>query len=157
MPIIDALYNHPEHLPTIAQWIVDTWGHFFPDFPYEKMQQELQKHLQKNQVPQTLIALDHNKLIGTVSLIEEDGIPSELTPWLASLYVLPEYRNQGIGGELIHAIIERAERMGFAKIYLLTFEPSLTIWYQKYGWILRGQDKVGEHPVDVMEYSVKGP
>jgi len=38
--------------------------------------------------------------------------------WLEELYVLPEYRSQGIGAALMTAVLERARRLGIVAIDL---------------------------------------
>jgi len=38
--------------------------------------------------------------------------------WLDELYVEPEYRMQGVGTELLHAVMERAHRLGCAAMDL---------------------------------------
>ena len=47
-------------------------------------------------VPMTLIALLNGELAGSCRICEDDfdGARPNLTPWLATLFVLPEYRGK---------------------------------------------------------------
>jgi predicted N-acetyltransferase YhbS len=57
----------------------------------------------------------------------------ELTPWLASLYVAPEFRKQGVGAALVRAIETHARDVGCSVLHLYTVnsEP----FYARLGWI----------------------
>jgi len=45
-------------------------------------------------------------------------------PWLGSLVVSSEYQNIGIGSLLIQTTIDKAQRMGFEKLYLFAFDKT---------------------------------
>ena len=47
---------------------------------------------------------------------------SEVTPWLAGLYVAPEARTLGVGKRLVEAVEAEAGRLGFGRFYLFTFD-----------------------------------
>lgn len=50
---------------------------------------------------------------------------------IRTLAVLPERTGQGIGGELLRALIERARDLGLARLFCLTFE---TAFFQEHGF-----------------------
>lgn len=87
------------------------------------------------------------------SLRPNDGIRPELTPWLASLYVEPDFRGQGIAVKLIKDITQKAKSLGYHALYLLAFDEALPNWYEKQGWQKIGQDAVHFHPVTLMSLS----
>lgn len=81
----------------------------------------------------TFVAVEDGQAVGTASLDDEDLPPrSNLTPWLASVYVLPEFRVRGLGAKLIEAVESEARTRGFTKIYLHTTDR--TEFYKKRGW-----------------------
>jgi N-acetylglutamate synthase-like GNAT family acetyltransferase len=65
----------------------------------------------------------------------DDGIGRhDLFPWLASLCVTEPYRRRGIGKLLVTTTKLKAYKMGFKKLYLLTFDQITADWYASNGW-----------------------
>jgi GNAT superfamily N-acetyltransferase len=64
---------------------------------------------------------------------EEIDAKHDLTPWLASLYVAPPFRKQGVGGALVRAIEQHARKVGCGTLHLytVTAEP----FYAGLGWV----------------------
>jgi len=85
------------------------------------------------------------------SLRENDGIRLDLTPWLGSLVVDPQYQKQGIGKMLIDRIVEKATGLGFEKLYLFAFDLTIPQYYEKLGWSKIGMNEFKSHPVSVMQ------
>jgi len=56
-----------------------------------------------------------------------------LTPWLAMLFVAPEYRDEGIGAALIRVVLGRTQALGFSRLNLYT-SGDLPRYYEKLGW-----------------------
>ena len=144
--IVD-LKDYPQHIKLIANWIFNYWGKYYPNCSKEDVLQELQR---QTILPKTLIAIQGDLPIGTVSLYEEDGLNTSLTPWLGSLFVLPDYRHQGIGKHLIESAILEAKSMDYPNLYIITLEHSLTAWYAQMGWHFLKKDDLNGYPVDVM-------
>jgi predicted N-acetyltransferase YhbS len=87
---------------------------------------------QRNAVPLGLASFEGFEPTGTVSLLEQDlGRSSELTPWVAGLYVRPEFRKKGIGASLVNAVVAEAHGMGYGALYLYTEIPH---FYEKLKW-----------------------
>lgn len=70
---------------------------------------------------------------GFVSLIAANA-PSrpDLSPWLASLFVHPMFRKNGIGTALVEHCAEYATTLGLSKIHLYT--SSAVEFYRNLGW-----------------------
>lgn len=151
------LKDHPEHVPLVAKWMFETWGHYNPHASYEKTELKLRAHLNKDQLPITYIALDDEQPVGTGSLRITDGIRPDLMPWLASLFVLPEHRGNGIAQSLIDQIKEKAQQLEYSTLYLLAFDQNIPQWYEKLGWKMIGEDFLYDHPVKVMSIHVGQP
>lgn len=152
--IITYLKNAPEHVPLLAQWMYDTWGHYNPTASLNKAMQKLNEHLNEDALPLAYIAIENGSPIGMVCLRTNDGIRSDLSPWLGSLFVKPSHRKKGVGEELIKTVVNKAKSMGYQNLYLLAFDPTLPNWYQKLGWKLIGNDSLFGHPVTVMELAL---
>ncbi len=151
---ITYLKDHPEHVPLLAEWAFKAWGHFNPNASVERAKTKLLEHLNDNQLPLAYVALSDNKPVGMCCLRTNDGIRADLTPWLGSLYVEPSLRSQGIGEQLIDAVLQKARSLGFPELYLLTFDETLPHWYKKLGWKLIGEDKLNGFPVSIMAFSL---
>lgn len=130
MITIDYLKNHPQHIPTLAKLWMDTIGKMWaPDVTIEDAIHRFQSHLNIDALPLTFVALDKNIPVGMCSLRLTDGIRSDLSPWLGSSVVDPKYQNQGLGKMLINAVKDKAKIMGYSKLYLFAFDPTLTECY----------------------------
>ncbi|MFI4937408.1 MAG: GNAT family N-acetyltransferase [Candidatus Berkiellales bacterium] len=151
---IAYLKEYPQYLPLLAEWMFNTWGHYNPGSSFERAKLKLNEHLNTDSLPITFIALDDNIPVGTCSLRLNDGIRSDLAPWLGSLYVLPKFRGKGLGEKLIDAVVNKASIMDYQKLFLLAFDSTLPNWYKKLGWQLIGVDELNCHPVSVMEISL---
>lgn len=79
-----------------------------------------------------LILEKHNQLIGFISLFKSDSEEINLTPWYATMYVKPKYRNQGYSKILNKAIIKEAKKLKYKTIYLKT---TLKNYYEKFNTI----------------------
>lgn len=78
-----------------------------------------------------LILVDNNKLIGFISIFQNDCEECmELTPWYATMYVKEEYRGKGYSRTLNDAILTEAKKRNYESIYLKT---TLNNYYEKFG------------------------
>jgi predicted N-acetyltransferase YhbS len=149
---IAYLKNYQEYVTAVAKWSFDTWSMYNPQMTRKSQIQKFKLHCNIDRLPLTLVALDENDfIIGMCSLRENDGIRPDLTPWLASLYVTPEYRNQKVGEKLINAIKRIAKSLDYDFLYLLTFDTKLTNYYANQDWQLIGEDKLNNYPVSILE------
>lgn len=152
MICIDYLHNHHHHIPALAKMWADTIGkQWVPNIPIEDAIKRFQTHLNINELPFTLIALNNETPVGMCSLRATDGIRPDLTPWLGSLVVDPNHQNKGIGKLLINAIKKEAKSRGYQHLYLFTFDPALPEYYRLSGWTTYATDEVHTHPVIIME------
>ncbi len=147
---IDYLKNHPKYVTLCAQWAFNEWGHYKPTDTLETFIASREKYLNEH-IPFTLLAFDGEIPVGMCSLAETRGLLPGLTPWLAALYVTPDYRNQKIGTLLEETICEKARSMGFKKIYLFTSDVNVIPWYEKHNWEVLSKEWLINHEVTTME------
>ena len=89
-----------------------------------------------------LILLDDDKLIGFISLFENDCDERiGLKPWYATMYVKKEYRGKAYSKILNEAILNEAKCKGFKRVYLKT---DLVNYYEKFGAIYMDKLSNGE-------------
>ena len=121
------------HLITIATWQHEAWGHLNPSLDFEGRCDEVRGECGTGGVPRVFVAMNGDQPVGTASLIESDmTIRSELAPWLASVFVLPEWRGRGIASRLVQRVEEEAREAGIATFYLYT--PDQQALYRRLGW-----------------------
>lgn len=117
------------HIETLSKWMCNEWG---TDNNIEFFKSILDHSLDKNNLPQTFVAMKNNMPIGTIGIWRCDMVSrQDLYPWLSALYVLPEYRNKGIGKKLQNKLIDYAKELGYEKLYLYT---DIEGYYEKNGW-----------------------
>ena len=115
------LADHPQFLPTLAEWHHAEWGYIRPGDTAEARLQRLEAECGHREIPTTIIAVEKNQLLGSVMLLEEDmETHKQLSPWLASLFVASNRRREGIGAALVGRLIEEARALGVQRLYLYT-------------------------------------
>jgi len=81
-----------------------------------------------------LIARYDGAPAGTCLLVTSEIDPCHaVSPWLAGLYVAPEFRRLGIGRALVHAIEAEARARGVPRLYLYTDDREAA-YYRQLGW-----------------------
>jgi len=135
--VIDDLTLHRAWVETIARWHFEEWGLLTGSQSREKYRASLESDLRTNGIPSTLVAYSGEEILGSVSLVLCDmNIRTELSPWLAQLFVVPNRRNRGVGSRLVESAVGRAQALGVQRLYLYT-SGSLPIFYQRLGWAVR--------------------
>lgn len=147
---IEFLADHPQHALALARWHHREWGELMPDWSREDAERELTGHATRRDIPTTLILLDGEALVGSVSVLDEDASElREYSPWLASLFVAPPARGRGLGAQLVAAAVELARAQGVPRLYLFT--PGHEAFYARLGWTtLDASRHVGGRPVSLM-------
>jgi GNAT superfamily N-acetyltransferase len=132
MPLV-YLRDRPEFFPVVAGWIWDEWRHLLGQRSRAEFEAWLRAGGRGPGLPTTLVEIGDGAPVATVSLESDDmDIRPDLTPWLASLYVVPAQRGRGLGRMLVRAAEEEARTRGVAELYLYT--PAQEDFYAALGW-----------------------
>jgi len=144
---IEYLADHETQIPTLANWHYGQWGYLNPGVTVEEYVSHLQKHLGRMQIPTTFVALSNEDLLGSASLVKYDmATRMDISPWLASVFVAPDYRNRGVGSLLVERVVEEAKALKVTVLYLFT--PDRETFYARMGWsVLERTRYKGEHVV----------
>lgn len=144
---IRPLADCPGQAPRLARWHHEHWGHFYDpaDWNLASATAELEDHATRRSRPTTLVAMQGEDAIGSVSLVDEDApeFRGVGDAWLASLFVWPAARGQGIGAALVRACVALAASERVPRLWLFT--PEHVAFYAQLGWrdqgaaILRGR------------------
>ena len=128
MKIIN-LSARPEFKEQVTDWL---WQAFGSENSRDFFASVVQSSLSGADLPQTFIALEGERLAGTVGLWRCDLVSrQDLTPWLAALYVDKDYRSRGLGQQLQEFLQEHSRRSGFSELYLYA---EFTGYYERFGW-----------------------
>lgn len=130
----DYLARHPACVPQLAAWHYAEWRHLYAGWTPEIVAEELVVHRACAAIPTTLVALAGDEPVGSVSLLEEDGLPgyAHCSPWLASLYVDVPFRGRGIGARLVQRVMALARALDVPRLHLFT--PGQEAFYTALGW-----------------------
>jgi GNAT superfamily N-acetyltransferase len=151
---IDLLKNHPEVIPGLSNIWYEVLGKtWMPEIAIEEIESLYYEEL-NGDMPLTYIALYGEICVGSCTLQLNDDVRPDLGPWIESLVVDPKYQKQGIGKMLLDVTLEKAKKLGFEKLYLFTFDPTIPKYYQRLGWKTIGMDEFKSHPVTLMEIAL---
>ncbi|PSJ20893.1 GNAT family N-acetyltransferase [Halomonas sp. ND22Bw] len=124
---------HSPHVPTLAGWAHDEWGHLHPGRRRAAAIATFRADCGSEGVPSVFAAMDGERPVGMASLVVDDmDDRRDLTPWLASVYVLPAWRGQGIASALVRRVEAEAQAHGVERFYLYT--PDQQPLYRRLGW-----------------------
>ncbi|WFP51191.1 GNAT family N-acetyltransferase [Methylomonas sp. EFPC3] len=132
MSIVD-LTAAPHHLPTLAAWHQAEWAYLNPGETLPMRIARMQAYLQAGLIPSTFVYERQGCLAGSAAIVACDmETRPQWTPWLASVFVAPQFRRQGIGGRLVRHVMAQAGAAGYEQLYLFT--PDRVAFYETLGW-----------------------
>lgn len=139
------LADVPQCLELISGWHHKEWGYLNPGRTLEMRLVDMHKHLEGHNIPTTFVAIT-DQVVGSAALIESD-MPErpELTPWLASVFVAPDARKEGVGRALVQRVMQHASAVGVKTMYLYT--PDRAHFYKHMGW--RTMEEIEYHGASV--------
>jgi GNAT superfamily N-acetyltransferase len=120
---------------TVARWRYDA---FFAEdgITFEASRDALRAWMHGLGYETALLAEIDGQPAGTCLFVREEiDSKHDLTPWLAALYVAPEFRKQGTASALVRAIEQHARDVSCAELHLYTMTAEAL--YAKLGWITR--------------------
>jgi GNAT superfamily N-acetyltransferase len=148
------LHDQPTLIPALAQAHVHAFGTLLPEWTLAQTEQELREQ-SRDVIPCTWIAQDAQGWRGSVSLLHDDHEQIRgWSPWLASLYVRPEARGNGLGTLLVAYCVEQAAILGVECLYLYC-EAGKVAWYRSLGWREHTTLQLGPLAITVMQIDTR--
>lgn len=125
---IIRLIDRPEIKESAAQWFHEKWG-----IPMDAYLESMEDCLSKNSaVPQWYVALEKEKIIGGLGVIENDfHNRKDLTPNVCAVYTEEDKRCNGVAGSLLNYVCADMKEKGIDTLYLVTDHTS---FYERYEW-----------------------
>jgi predicted N-acetyltransferase YhbS len=132
---VTHLFQHAQHTRAVAEMIYNEfWIDVVDGLTLAFLEAHLQNTHDPSRIPLSLIARVNGQLVGTVNLIEnDDSKRTHLRPWLAAMVVAKEFRGQGIGTQLVRALLDEARRLGFPTVY---FGTDVRGFYERLGAVM---------------------
>lgn len=132
---IESLRARRGWMPDLARWHHAQWASYNPGETLDDRVARLERHAADDEVPLTWVASRAGVLLGSASLVVSDmETKPELTPWLASVFVAPEHRREGVGSLLVNQVKCEAADRGFPRLFLFT--PDREAFYERLGWVV---------------------
>jgi len=95
-----------------------------------------------------LVAVDKDKIVGSIGIVAYTE-NSKMNLYLFDFYVIPEYRNKGIGQDLIDSVKEvfesKIKNRGFISLRAI---PSTVSYFEKQGFVKTDKLEYGIHEKD---------
>jgi GNAT superfamily N-acetyltransferase len=130
---ISDLSDVPEFAGDVADRVWNAWwreaGVRLPD-----LRARVDEALAGDGIPIALVAHEGKTFLGTASLIACDmEMRAQYSPWVAAVWVEPEYRGAGIGAALVGAAAMTAFDLGAERAYLCATAANAP-FYSRLGW-----------------------
>ncbi len=126
---IESLAGHHHLAPLLGAWHYSEWGHLYPSDVWNAdiATGEFEAMAASVSADRTWVAFDGETrraedVLGSVSLMASDDLAGyeHLTPWLASMFVVPAARGRGVATALVEQLLAAACDIGYDEVYLFT-------------------------------------
>jgi len=151
---ISRLWEIPSLAPILAAAHAREWGHLYTNWNREVALADFKSETEKSAIPTTWVIHDRTGIpMGSVSLVKDDlpGYP-DLNPWLASLFVFPEFRGRGLGKLLVRQALDFLRHQKYPHAYLFTEDQ--VPFFANFGFAIHGPAQANGHAVTVMKWKV---
>jgi GNAT superfamily N-acetyltransferase len=141
-----ALSHRPDLAPAVAGWLLEEFRHGGSS-THEVLTANLLAQPAKGE--ETFILFAGDVPVGTASFVKND-LPSrrDLTPWLASVLVMPPFRGRGYSATLVKHVeaVAAAASVRTLWLYTWTAEPV----YARLGWERVGIERDTDRDIEVV-------
>jgi RimJ/RimL family protein N-acetyltransferase len=132
MVTIGFLADHPDTIPTLAEWFRAQWPDYYAAWSQAEMEQDFLEDTSRDRLPSRLVAFEANELVGTIILREPGEALAEFQPELGGLYVVESHRGHGIATELVRAGMQLARDQGYETVSATTVVAAGIL--ERLGW-----------------------
>lgn len=147
--LVDILPDEPA-AEIIAKWQYAEWGSGYNQTDLADFLVDIRRAIRSEEIPLILVATAESEIVGTASIIENDlPLRKDLNPWLASVFVRPDWRRKGIASQLIKVALTRARLIRIKKIFLFTHD--LQEFYNEFAFVTIDQSEFMGKKVYIME------
>ena len=150
MPIeIIPLHERPEFIDACSAWAYGQWG-VHTTRTLEETRLLFASAAHGTGLPLTWVAQHGDYPVGMASLFEDDcSKRPDLRPWLAAVFVHPDYRGRRLAARLIETVEHVAHARGEERLYLITAHQQTL--YERHGWCKTGTVDYSDRACVLME------
>lgn len=154
---ISRLVEVPSLAPRLAAAHAREWSHLYANWNESAALSDFTAEGGSADIPTTWVA--HHPThgpMGSVSLVKDDlpGHP-DLNPWLASLYVFPEFRGRKLGRILIREALNFLRLRNYPEAFLFT--ENLASYFSKFNFTFHDHAHAEGRTVTVMKWTNSQP
>ena len=118
---IENIKHHLDAIDTLAKAQFELWGPLTGRNTLAEYRELLHFAAESESLPTTLVAVENATVLGSVNVLENDlPLRPDIAPWLAQLFVFPNFRRRGAGALLIEGAIAETRRLNRPILYLYT-------------------------------------
>ena len=136
------LVDCPEYIDLLTGWLNREFDTAHDEEALARRRARLAAYSASERIPFTRVLLEAEIPVGTGSLLSHDlfGLEDEypFTPWVASLFVVPERRGTGYGTLILNDLMRIARLLGHPSAFLWTEEKNVP-YYRRHGWAETGR------------------
>jgi N-acetylglutamate synthase-like GNAT family acetyltransferase len=146
---VSDLRQSPEFFDTVVNRVWNEWwkqrGHSI-----EYATDRLHSCLNDELLPFALVAHTGRMFMGSALVIVSAAIVDrpQYTPWVAAVWVDPEYRNHGVGSSLVNSSVRCSSAADIKQIYLAATRERCC-FYQRLGWTTI-EENLGDNLLSIM-------
>ena len=145
---LKQLSECPEHLETVGRWIYEQWWSK-RGASHEDVLNWLRTHAKVDTLPFSVIALAEGEPVGSCCVMENDCTHRpQYAPWVAAVYVRPDFRRRGIASMILNEAASIAARARIKGLYIDCLAVTASV-YEKNGWTIYERE-VGDKESVVM-------
>ena len=131
---IENIKHHLDAIDTLSEAQFELWGPLTGRNTLEEYRKLLHFAAKSESLPTTLVAVENATVLGSVNVLENDlPLRPDIAPWLAQLFVCPNFRGRDAGALLIAGAIAEARKLNRSILFLYT-SGTLPNYYEKLGW-----------------------
>ena len=147
---IRKMTRDDRHLNTIAAWLFNQWGHLYPRKTLANVAARIAEDAAGDIVPSVYLAEIDGLPVATASIVACDlPLRRQYTPWMAAVYVQPDFRRRGIANLIINHVESVAAASHIQRLFLFT--PDQQPLYGRLGWTHLEELNYTDMSVTVME------
>lgn len=152
------LSESPKEASRVLTWALELWGDHFPNYSAQDWEDFYSNSAKSNYntwdgAGQELVflAVSGGEVVATIGIVDFDELEEfrELKPWIAAFIVNPELRGQGVGGQVLDLLEDKARSLGIKVLHLWTEDQA--DFYRKRGFHQIATSKLGTLDIDVMQ------